>query len=187
MNAKRVHGSLSPKLVEELNGIIPVYAVRWDVHPNEGNQGSNAHGSNYMEVQLWHKPSLDECKQVIFDWFNEEIDREITEGFVWNGMRVWLSTENQFNYKAAFDLATMTGGATLPVTFKFGTTEEPVYHEFKTVEEITGFYTASMEYVTTCLKCGWIRKDGFDFTPYGPEDVPVEEEPAKGEEQQEQQ
>ena len=40
-------------------------------------------------------------------------------------MPVWLSSENQFNYKAAYDLAVQTGGATLPVTFKFGTDEVP--------------------------------------------------------------
>jgi hypothetical protein len=40
-------------------------------------------------------------------------------------MPVWLSTENQFNYKAAFDLATQTGGKSLPVTFKFGSTNNP--------------------------------------------------------------
>ena len=99
---------------------------------------------------------------------------------VWNGMQIWLSTENQFNYKAAFDLATMTEGATLPVTFKFGTTENPIYYEFQTVEEITEFYTASMEYVTMCLKQGWQEKDTFDFTSYDPDYVFQEEEVPDG-------
>lgn len=176
MKTKRVRGGISPQLVECLNEVIPVYAIRWDVQPNTGKDGSAASGYNWQEVQVWHRPTLDECKDLILAWFNEKIDRDILSGMNWNGMAVWLSTENQFNYKAAFDLATMTDGATLPVVFKFGTTEQPAYHEFKTVEEITDFYTASMEYVTTCLKRGWMEKDAFDFTPYDPDYKPEEEE-----------
>lgn len=174
MKTKRVRGGSKPQPVECLNEVIPVYAVRWDVQPNTGKEGSAAQGYNWEEMQVWHRPMPEECKEVILDWFNQKIDRQILAGFVWNGMPIWLSTENQFNYKAAFDLATMTGGATLPVVFKFGTTEQPVYHEFKTVEEITGFYTDCMAYVTTCLKAGWTEKDAFDFVPYG-EEPPAEQ------------
>jgi hypothetical protein len=68
-------------------------------------------------------------------------------------MPVWLSSENQFNYKAAYDLAVQTGGATLPVTFKFGTDEVPQYREFVTLEELTDFYTKAM-FRTRCLTAG---------------------------------
>lgn len=180
MKTKRVRGGVFPRLVECLNEVIPVYAVRWDVQPNSGMDGSAVSGYNWQEVQLWHKPSLGECKDIILAWFNEKIDYNILSGMVWNGMQIWLSTENQFNYKAAFDLATMTEGATLPVTFKFGTTENPIYYEFQTVEEITEFYTASMEYVTMCLKQGWQEKDTFDFTSYDPDYVSQEEEVPDG-------
>ena len=102
---------------------------------------------------------------------NTDIDRQILSGFVWNNMSVWLSSENQFNYKAAFDLAMQTDGATLPVTFKFGTTEAPVYHEFTTVSELTDFYTAAMAHVNTVLKAGWMEKDSFDWSPYEPNEA----------------
>ena len=167
MIQRRVNGGDNPQLVECLNEVIPIYAVRWDVQANNGVFGSSKQGTNYMEAQLWHKPALQECKDIILAWKNTEIDRQILSGFTWNDMPVWLSSENQFNYKAAFDLAVQTDGATLPVTFKFGTTEEPQYHEFTTVAELTDFYTQAMAHVNTVLKAGWMEKDNFDWSPYG--------------------
>ncbi|MBQ4589116.1 MAG: hypothetical protein IJA95_07500 [Bacteroidaceae bacterium] len=99
-------------------------------------------------------------------WYNEKIDKKILEGFVWNDMSVWLSTENQFNYKAAYDLAIQTGGMNLPIKFKFGTTDEPVYHTFETLEELSDFYVKAMAYINTCLEEGWIEKDSINWEDY---------------------
>lgn len=176
MIQRRVNGGDDPKLVECLNEVIPIYAVRWDVQQNNGTFGSSKSGTNYMEVQVWHEPTVQECQNIILEWHNKRIDNEILSGFSWNGMSVWLSTENQFNYKAAFDLAVQTEGATLPVTFKFGSTLAPVYHEFTALEELTDFYTKAMAYVSTVLKAGWMRKEAIDWVPYGGEPKPEEPE-----------
>ena len=182
MKSRRVTGGENPALVECLNEVIPVYAIRWDVQPNNGTFGASKQGTNYMEAQVWHKPTVQECQNAILEWHNRRIDNEILSGFSWNGMSVWLSTENQFNYKAAFDLAVQTEGATLPVTFKFGSTLDPVYHEFTTLEDLTDFYTKAMAYVNTALKAGWMRKEAIDWVPYGGEpkpEEPVEEQPVE--------
>lgn len=176
MKSRRVTGGDNPALVECLNEVIPIYAIRWDVQPNNGTFGASKQGTNYMEAQVWHKPTVQECQNIILEWHNKHIDNEILSGFVWNGMSVWLSTENQFNYKAAFDLAVQTEGTTLPVTFKFGSTLDPVYHEFITLEELTDFYTKAMAYVSTVLKAGWMRKEAIDWVPYGGEPKPEEPE-----------
>ena len=69
------------------------------------------------------KPTLDQVKQAIFDDINSRTDAKIVSGFVWtpkaggDPIPVWLSTENQFNFKSAYDLAVQKDGATLPVTF----------------------------------------------------------------------
>ena len=118
-----------------------------------------------MEAEFKHKPSEDEIKQTVLGWFNEQIDIVILSGFEWNGMPVWLSSENQFNYKAAYDLAVQTDGATLPVTFKFGN-EEPCYHTFDTVEELTDFYTKAMLHIQHTLADGWKKKDAFNVEQY---------------------
>lgn len=81
-------------------------------------------------------------------------------------MSVWLSSENQFNYKAAYDLAVQTGGQNLPIVFKFGATDEPVYHTFSTVEELSDFYLKAMTYINTVLAEGWAEKDAIDWEKY---------------------
>ena len=81
-------------------------------------------------------------------------------------MPVWLSMENQFNYKAAFDLAVQTNGDSLPVTFKFGTDDKAVYHEFTTLEDITDFYSKAVAFKDKILSDGWALKDAIDFSLY---------------------
>ena len=111
---KRVEGTAGVKLLECVNPVKNTWRVRWDVRERE--DGS----ADYMEENILGKPSREIIRTVILGWYNEEIDREILSGFVYEGMPVWLSSENQFNYKAVYDLAVQTAGASLPVTFKLG-------------------------------------------------------------------
>lgn len=165
---KRIKGTDGVELVECVNPITNKWRVRWDVQANAGTdeKGEQETGVNYMEEEFSCKPTFPEIKELITGWFNRSIDGKILSGFVWNGYSVWLSTENQFNYKAAYDLAVQTNGATLPVTFKFGSVETPVYHEFKALDELTDFYTKSVAFVQDTLKEGWVKKDAFNFVPY---------------------
>lgn len=109
---------------------------------------------------------MEQLKSFILNAINKEIDQRILSGFVWNEMPVWLSTENQFNYKAAYDLAVQTGGQNLPTVFKFGTTDQPAYHTFSTVDELTSFYVSAMQYINTQLAEGWRQKDSIDWEEY---------------------
>lgn len=118
-----------------------------------------------MAEEIGHKPTLQEIKDIVLGWCNADIDNRILSGFVWRDIPVWLSMENQFNYKAAYDIAAQSGGEILP-TFKFGTTESPVYHKFESLEELKGFYISAMSYVTDTLATGWQEKDRIDWTVY---------------------
>ena len=113
-----------------------------------------------------YRPTMETLKSILLAIENSKIDQEILEGYVWKGMEVWLSSENQFNYKAAYDLAVQTYGASLPVTFKFGTSADPKYHTFTDLEELTDFYTGALKYVNDTLGRGWIRKDSIDWEAY---------------------
>lgn len=141
-----------------------LYLICWDLKQykskDEGEVGT------WMEKLVRFKPSLEYIKNLILGWYNEQIDERILSGFVWKGMQVWLSSENQFNYKAAYDLAVQTGGVNLPVTFKFGTMDEPVYHTFTTLEELNGFYLSAMKYINDTLAEGWKEKDAIDWDAY---------------------
>lgn len=146
-------------LIEYVDG---KYLVRWN-----GQQDPKAKGvMSFDEISFPYKPSLDTIKEVILGVENSRIDKEILTGFTWNGMSVWLSAENQFNYKAAYDLAAQTNGGSLPITFKFGDTDNPVYHEFKTLDDIADFYVKAMSHVNNTLKEGWESKDSIDWSLY---------------------
>ena len=106
---KRVEGCADVKLMECVSPAKDKWRIRWDI------QSQSDGSANYMEAEFCHKPSEEEIKQTIVGWFNSEVDATILSGFEWNGMKVWLSSENQFNYKAAYDLAVQTAGQTLPV------------------------------------------------------------------------
>lgn len=158
---KREYGSIGVDVLECINPMKGRWILRYDIKPTENN-GEVSFISQVIE----HKPAIKEAKDIILSWMNSEIDKKILEGFEWDGMSVWLSAENQFNYKAAYDLAVQTEGLNLPVTFKFGTTDEPVYYEFTTVEELTDFYTKAMAYINKQLADGWAAKDAVDWSPY---------------------
>lgn len=118
--------------------------------------------------------SLQTVKDAIIGDINARTDEKIVSGFVWNpaaggdSIPVWLSTENQFNFKSAYDLAIQKNGATLPVTFKMGEHEDgtPVYHTFNTMEDADDFYIKAVAYINFCLAQGWEEKDGIDWSPY---------------------
>lgn len=147
---------------------------RWKIHfgfepyyevDEEGNKTETQLGT-WTEALVPFKPSLEQLKKLILDAMNKEVDQKILSGFVWKEMPVWLSTENQFNYKAAYDLAVMSQGQSLPTVFKFGTTDNPVYYSFGTLEDISDFYISAMAYINTCLADGWKLKDSIDWSAY---------------------
>lgn len=165
---KIVSGVNNLPLVQCINAQLGKYLILCDCteitdEASESNQGKSY---SYYGEEFDGKPTLDQVKSVILAHINSQIDERIISGFVWEGMNIWLSTENQFNYKAAFDLAVMSEGSNLPVTFKFGTTEVPVYHTFASIEELQDFYTKAMAYINTVLSDGWQTKDSFDWSVY---------------------
>ena len=162
---KRVYGSEGVALIECINPKYRKYRVRWDVQPNYDENGTSG-GVSFLETEFKHKPTMAEVKDTVLGWMNKKIDEEILSGFVWNGMKVWLSTENQFNYKAAYDLAVQTQGASLPVVFKFGDTDSPEYHTFSRLEELADFYMLAMAYINERLSTGWASKDAMDWSEY---------------------
>lgn len=157
---KRAQGNAEVKLLECVNPVRNKWRVRWDVQ--ERDDGS----ADYMEAELTHKPTDEEIKDLVRTWYNEQTDAAILSGFAYDNAMVWLSQENQYNYKMAYDLAVQTDGKTLPVTFKFGTDEMPVYRTFDTLDELADFYTKMVAYIQTTLADGWKKKDALDLSKY---------------------
>jgi len=141
--------------------------IMWDYTPitNVNAKGETVESplALWQEHTFDHIPTLMEIKSVVTDFYNKKIDEKILCGFEWNGKKVWLSSENQFNYKVAYDLAVQTNGKSLPVIFKFGDNENVSYHEFGTLDDITDFYMSSVKYVQTVLQEGWEKKDSINY------------------------
>ena len=114
------------------------------------------------------KPTMDAVKAAIIADINKQTDEKIISGFVWEGINVWLSEENQRNFSEAQRIADSMPDVILPVKFKLGEDADgkPVYHTFETSEELTEFYVTAVGYVNQCLAEGWAKKDGIDWTPY---------------------
>ena len=157
---RRVEGSSGVSLMECTNPVKDKWRIRWDVQEKENGSAS------YMEEEFNHKPTGEEIRTLVMSWYNSQTDAAILSGFVYKDAPVWLSTENQYNYKAAYDLAVQTGGETLPVTFKFGSDEQPEYHTFTQLEELKDFYTKAVGFIQTVLAEGWEKKDKFNLELY---------------------
>lgn len=153
---ERIKGTTKTPIVEKIG---KTYYVRWG-YKTEGGE------TTYNQIEFPYKPTVDIIKDIILGIENSKIDKEILSGFIWKDMPVWLSSENQFNYKAAYDLAIMLKGANLPVTFKFGNTENPVYHTFESLEDISDFYIKAMTHVNQTLLSGWTEKDAISWDEY---------------------
>lgn len=163
---ERSHGGSGVSLVECINPRLQKYRVRWDVKDETDPETGSVTGVSFLEEEFLHKPSLKEVKETVIAGYNAAIDERIKSGYYWEGVPVWLSTENQFNYKAAYDLAVQTEGASLPVTFKFGTDGTPVYHTFETLDDLKAFYEGALGYVSETLAEGWAEKDAIDWSGY---------------------
>lgn len=151
-------------MLECTNPIKNKWRIRWDIQTDsDGN-------TSYMEHEFKHKPSDEEIRATVIDWYNNQTDQTILSGFSYGGATVWLSTENQFNYKAAYDLAVQTNGATLPVTFKFGSDDCPVYKTFESLDAIADFYTKAMQHIQNALANGWKLKAAFNINQYHSDD-----------------
>jgi hypothetical protein len=120
----------------------------------------------WQEHTFNYIPTLNEIKEIIISYYNSIIDKEILSEFTWKGMKVWLSIENQFNYKVIYDIAIQTEGKNLPVTLKFGDDENTIYYEFSDIDELSIFYRNMTDFIQTTIQNGWKKKEKINWDFY---------------------
>lgn len=157
---ERVGGSPGVQLFECTNPVRDYWRIRWDVQKYE--DGS----ADYMEHQFYAKPTIEEVKSIIMSFYNEQTDAVILSGLKYENQMVWLSAENQANYKAAYDLAVQTQGESLPYKVKLGSEDAPVYREFATLQDFKAFYLSVQRHINDTINEGWVRKDAIDWSLY---------------------
>lgn len=112
-----------------------------------------------------------------------QTDAKILNGYQWTILHgddtgkmvnVWLSAENQTNYKAKHDTAVQYPNLVeFPMKFKVSEIEDeeahiktPVYEIFQNINELAQFYLGGLAYIERTVNEGWARKDSIDWTPY---------------------
>lgn len=140
------------------------YEPMYDID-EEGNKVESKIGT-WTEHVFKKRPSFNQIQDFILSEINRRTDELILSGFIWKDMPVWLSSENQFNYKASYDLAIQTNGSNLPTTFKFGDSLNPQYYRFETVEDLSDFYIKASAHINKCLEEGWRKKDSINWDDY---------------------
>lgn len=146
------------------DGLFRIGRNKWELIYGYGTDGER--GWNWRQRWKGRKPTAEETRAAITEHVNKEVDAKILGGMTWDGQTVWLSMENQMNYKTAYDLAMQSGGQNLPVTFKLGTEEGPVYKTFDSVAELGRFYKAVAGHIQNALEAGWKEKDGIDWDKF---------------------
>jgi hypothetical protein len=114
-------------------------------------------------------------------------DAKILSGYQWTVLHgadagktvnVWLSAENQNNYKAKHDVALAYPQlVTFPMRYKISEDEQKraIYEEFQDINELATFYLGGIAYIERCIDEGWEEKDKVEF-PLGEPTGTVSEE-----------
>jgi len=147
---------------EDVSRVVVSYGLQPDA------DGEHATWNEIDFYKKQGKPNLAIIREAIKADINAATEQKIIGGFVWNGIKVWLSDENQRNFSEAQRIAASNPEAGLPAEFKLGEDEngDPIYHTFETVEELTGFYLSAVTYIKQQLAAGWAQKDSIDWTEY---------------------
>lgn len=131
--------------------------------------GDNA---TWHEVVIYKKkvtnPNIEQIRQAIVDDINNRVSERILTGFVWKGLPIWLSKDNQRNISDLWMIAKQTDGANLPVTLKLNEDEngKSVFHTFYKTNELLDFYKGASGFIIDCLNDGWNEKDSIDYGVY---------------------
>ncbi|WP_313268729.1 hypothetical protein [Sphingobacterium sp.] len=156
---RKIQGTEYTPLIEQVNPYHQLWKVRVKLAPNEDGI------IEYMEEEFDHRPTEDEIKEYVIAHYNKMCNDVIQSGLKFNDETVWLSLENQQNYKMIYDYAILNDDI-FPIRIKLGEVLSPVYHEFQTVEEIKGFYNSIIKHINDTLCEYWVIKDSIDWSNY---------------------
>lgn len=154
------------KPIENFPGTDDVFIVRWDYNEVPAVEGEESTLATWAEEVVYGRPTKDKLFSMVDGYFSEKMKQKIVSGYEVDGDKVWLSNENQMNYKSAYDMAVQTDGQNLPVTFKLGDDKNPVYRSFHSLEELKEFYSGIQSYIQKTLEDGWKARDAIDYSIY---------------------
>lgn len=110
--------------------------------------------------------TIEEVKEAVIECINSLVTERILSGYEWTVLhgsdegktvKVWLSAENQANFKAKHDTAVAHPDlVAFPIKYKVSEDEDknPVYENFQTLEELVRFYLGGVAYIESCYQAG---------------------------------
>ena len=116
-------------------------------------------------------PTKEDILQAIIADIDACTDEKILNGYQWTVLHgdhagqtvsVWLSAENQNNFKAKHDAAlAYPQQVPFPMRYKIGQDEQKhaIYEEFQNIGELATFYLGGVAYIERCVDEGWQIKD----------------------------
>lgn len=158
MKFEKIHGAK-----ERQDGVFKIGSNKWEVI---FGYGEDELGGYNLRLQMRHKPTKEELQELLYSTVNDSVSEKILRGLEFRGKLVWLSKENEMNYKFAHDRAIQTEGKSLPLVVKVGDEYSPEYTELKTVDEVQEFWDAVMEHIQKCIKEGWEEKDTIEWEKF---------------------
>ena len=156
---------------KDFNRIIICYGY------NDEPDGANG---TWYEIYGISKNNLNfqNVKNAIVADINAQTDEKILNGYEWTilhgndagkTVKVWLSAENQNNFKAFHDAVKEYPGIdAFPVTYKLAEDENgnPVYETFENMGALSQFYLGIVSYIKQTISEGCARKDSIDWSAY---------------------
>lgn len=106
--------------------------------------------------------SFNDVESKILSKINSETRGKILNGFIWNGLKVWLSEQNQQNY-TSWSIALNSGQNILPLTAKFTDMKnnKEIYYSFNDKEEFNDFYGKMVKHINNCVSLNRELKDNY--------------------------
>lgn len=127
---------------------------------------TDEHGGTYEYRHIFdHKPTWEEVKAVLVEAINEHTHETIINGFIWNGLRIWLSDENQRNFMMIEKLTNES--YPLKVKINEDADGQPIYYTFVSEEEFAAFSKLCSQHVIDTWAAGWKEKDNLDPKTFG--------------------
>ena len=125
-------------------------------------------------TEVDHRPALGDVRDAIIAHIDAETDEKILTGYQWTVLHgehagqtvyVWLSKENQDNFKAKHDAAIIyPDRVTFPFSYKISedADHKAIYETFQNIGELATFYLGGLAYIDQCYGAGWVEKDAVD-------------------------
>lgn len=104
-------------------------------------------------------PTAEVLTADVEDLVNAWVEDGILTGYVWKGQLVWLSVENQLNYRCAVDAAEL-GGLTFPYRVRVVGGDGVGYVELSDAAELRTFWLGVQAHIRKLQEHGWVLKDG---------------------------